>query len=49
MADSHDLQVLIILALIPLVIAAMSSLLDARDAAASLIEKARRSFIARIR
>jgi hypothetical protein len=49
MADSHDLQVLIILALIPLVIAAMSSVLDARDAAASFIEKARRSFIARIR
>jgi hypothetical protein len=44
MADAHELQVLIILALIPLAIAAVGSLLDARDFASSLIRKARRSF-----
>ena len=33
MIDSYDLQVLIILALIPLVIVGMHYLLDARDAA----------------
>jgi hypothetical protein len=33
MVDSHDLQVMIILVLIPLVIVGMHYLLDARDAA----------------
>jgi hypothetical protein len=49
MADAHDLQVLIILVLIPLAIAGTGSALDGIDAASSFIRRACRSFTTRSR
>jgi hypothetical protein len=49
MVEGHDLQVLIILVLIPLAIAGIGSALDGIDAASSFIRRACRSFTTRSR
>jgi hypothetical protein len=49
MVDPYNLQVLIILVLIPLAIAGTGSVLDGIDAASSFIRRACRSFTTRSR